>query len=446
MTSSTADAARPVVALAQRLRAAGVAVSTSETLDAIAALTRVDVARRSQVRAALRTTLLKSAAHERTFDAAFDAVFPRLPRPDSEAQQGIDSPIGQDHGVDVGSALSRALANEDDEAVAAALERAVEEHAGSAERSPQHRQARVTRQLDLAAAYRQALGDREHDHEVLRAGARQEAADLIDSLRRRLDEMLAIEAGQRESRIGADDLRDIDVLSATPDQLAALRTAVRPLARLLAARLGRRRRGRGTLDMRATVRASMGTGGVPVTPRLRRRHRTRPELVVLCDVSGSVAEYVPFALTLLQAVHAEFAAVRSFAFVDGVVEVSGLMDVRRGVVDLRGLLDRRGLVAETGRSDYSLALQRFLAGWPDVLSPRATVVVIGDARSWDRPSAISTIREIRGRSRHLYWLDPEPRSTWDDADTRIQEYADACSAVYEVATLRQLADAVTRIA
>ena len=78
-----------------------------------------------------------------------------------------------------------------------------------------------------------------------------------------------------------------------------MRLAMRPLARRLATKLGnKRRRGLSGLDMRRTIRSSMGTGGVPVKPVLRRKRPTKPDLIVLCDVSGSTAEFAPFTLTL----------------------------------------------------------------------------------------------------------------------------------------------------
>jgi len=277
------------------------------------------------------------------------------------------------------------------------------------------------------------------------AGPELDAA--LARLRRLAGEIVAGRLGARTDPEPPADVTDIPVLGASPDELLALRQALRPLARRLATRLGaRQRRGRGGLDMRRTIRRSMGTGGVPVTPVLRRRHPTRPDLVLLCDVSGSIAEYVPFALNLLQAVHREFSRVRSFVFVDGVVEVSDVLATSPGVLDPRQLLDRRGLVARDGRSDYALALGTFLRRYGDVVTARTTCVVIGDARSHDREPALAETRELAYRSRRLYWLNPEPRREWDADDSRLSSYAALCTDTFEVASLRQLAEAVTRIA
>jgi uncharacterized protein with von Willebrand factor type A (vWA) domain len=198
--------------------------------------------------------------------------------------------------------------------------------------------------------------------------------------------------------------------------------------------------------MRRTIRRSMGSGGVPMQPALRRRRPSRPDVVVLCDVSGSTAQFAPFMLALLHAVHQEFRHVRSFVFVDGVVEVTGILDDAPGVLDPRHLLDRRGLVARDGRSDYALAFGAFLERWPDAVGPRTSVLVAGDARAHDRAPAVAEIAALSRAARRLYWLDPEPRAEWDTDDSALDRYAPHCTDVFEVRTLRQLADAVARIA
>jgi hypothetical protein len=198
--------------------------------------------------------------------------------------------------------------------------------------------------------------------------------------------------------------------------------------------------------MRRTIRRSISTGGVPLDPAIRRRIPTRPDLVVLCDVSGSVATFVPFMLSLLHALHDEFPRVRSWVFVDGISEITEILQRSPGVLDPRHLLGRRGLIAADGRSDYARALGTFVATWPDAVTPRTTVLVVGDARSHDRRPAVDELAELRRLSRRLYWFNPEPRREWDDDDSRISLYGTKCSGVFEVSTLAQLEDCVARLA
>jgi len=189
----------------------------------------------------------------------------------------------------------------------------------------------------------------------------------------------------------------------------------------------------------------MGFGGVPVAPVLRRRRPTKPDLVVLCDVSGSTAQFAPFTLTLLHALHDEFRRVRSFVFVDGIVEITGQMETSPGVIDPHHLLGDRGLIAHDGRSDYARAMTTFLATWGSAVTAKTTVIVAGDARSHDREPATSVVAELSRRARRLYWLNPEPKAEWDTLDSRATEYATHCTDAFEVSTIRQLTAAVAQL-
>jgi uncharacterized protein len=447
----------PVVALVARLRASGVRVSTGEELDAVAALARLGVTSRPRVRAALAACLVKSAAARAPFDHAFDALFPAprlVVKPSTHPpNRAGDGPAGADDPV---SALVRALFDGDNEALDGLLADAVDRYAGIEQRrSLKHHTQRTLRRINLAEIYRQMLTTHETPDASRGALERRAdtaaAAEAIEALRRRLAELITGRLGgvgpEPAAGHSGDELADVALLDARVEQLPRLRAAVRPLARKLASRIGaRRRHGRGSLDIRRTIRASLQTGGVPVVPRLRRRRPTRPDLVVLLDVSGSTAMFAPFTLGLLQAVHDEFSRVRSFVFVDGVAEVTEVLATARGVVDPRQLLDRRGLVAYDGRSDYTRALSMFLDRWPDAVTPRTSVLLVGDARSHDRPPALAQVAELAHRSRRLYWLNPEPRHEWNDGESRIDAYATHCTQVFEVSTLRQLADAVAAIA
>jgi uncharacterized protein with von Willebrand factor type A (vWA) domain len=213
--------------------------------------------------------------------------------------------------------------------------------------------------------------------------------------------------------------------------------------------------------MRRTLRRGLDAGGVPLEPVLRRRHRTRPELVVLCDVSGSMATFSPFTLALLHAVHAELGRVRSFAFVDGVAEVTDLLAGTPGVVDPRHLLRRPGVVAGDGRSDYGRVLRHFcdafinasfvpfapgFSSGADIISARTTIVVAGDGRSHGRDPGVEALRAIARRARRLYWFAPQPRDAWTTEDCALTSYAAECTDILPVATLRELIRAVDRIA
>jgi uncharacterized protein with von Willebrand factor type A (vWA) domain len=424
-------------------------VSTSEALDAVAALAVVGLGDRADLRTALKSTLVKDSTHDVAFDRAFDVTFPRTRKPPPDADRIVEGGGPETGAIDE---LARALREGDLEHVDDLLEAAIDRHGGSQDdgRSAGHHAQRTLRRMNIPNLYRSYLDQTEGDTDFDRALATAEAALAMEQMKRRMQDLVSgriREADQGASMQQLEDPEDRPLLRAGADELVSMRQAMRPLARRLATRLGnRRRRGTSGLDMRRTIRSSMGTGGVPVQPVLRRRRPTKPDLIVLCDVSGSTAQFAPFTLTLLHAVHQEFRRVRSFVFIDGIVEITDILASSPGVLDPHHLLARKGLIAKDGRSDYRRAFTTFVDTWGEAVTAKTTVIIAGDARSHDREPAIAEVAELEHRARRLYWLNPEPRSDWNSLDSRASDYARHCTDAFEVSTIRELVAAVTKIA
>lgn len=240
----------------------------------------------------------------------------------------------------------------------------------------------------------------------------------------------------------------VDFLFAGRDRLAELRRAVQPLARKLATRLAARRRRarRGTIDLRRTLRASLSTGRVPMRPVLRRRRPVRPELVLLCDVSGSVSGFSDFTMLLVQALHDQFSKVRVFAFVNRVDEVTGL--IGPGAADSQGLSARirseATITGWHGSSDYGVAFGEFTERYTGAVGSRTTVFVLGDARTNMSDPNLPAVRQLVRQARRVYWLNPEARSQWGTGDSAALAYAELVE-THECRNVQQLSTLIGRL-
>jgi uncharacterized protein with von Willebrand factor type A (vWA) domain len=264
-------------------------------------------------------------------------------------------------------------------------------------------------------------------------------------VRRRVAAERGVETVARTAVVPPID--EVDFLRAQREQLAEMRRAVQPLARRLATRLARRRQHghAGRLDFRRTVRASLGTGGVPLVPRYRPRVPHKPELVVLCDVSGSVAGFAHFTLMLTAALREQFAAVRAFAFIDSCDEVTRLFPPGIDLIEAPTRIGREArLVWFDGHSDYGHALETFADRWPDAVGPKTSLLVLGDGRTNYRDPGLPTLRRLVGAARHAYWLNPEPRREWGSGDSAATRYGEVIQMV-ECRTIAQLADFITQL-
>ncbi|MBP6728897.1 MAG: VWA domain-containing protein, partial [Microthrixaceae bacterium] len=234
---------------------------------------------------------------------------------------------------------------------------------------------------------------------------------------------------------------DIDFMHASRDEMKLLRQAIYPLTRKLAVRLARKRRHgrRGPLDFRATVRHSLSYGGVPAEPKFKYPRPAKPEIFVVADISGSVAAFARFTLHLVYAISGQFSRVRSFVFIDGVDEVTRFFEGTEDIVDaIHRVNTEADVVWVDGHSDYGHAFEAFWTRWGKDIGPKTTVLILGDARNNYHASQSWVIKEMRHRARHVFWLNPEPRSYWDTGDSIVGEYATFCDGAFECRNLRQL--------
>jgi hypothetical protein len=451
------------------LREAGVPVSMVESIDAMKAVEAIDLASRTALRETLRATLVKNLRHERAFDTAFDVYFSTVPLPSDDsdesppADQRGETPRGEG---DPGSgdfdpeqlfnALLNALAALDQEALRRGVREAVERLAGMEPGRPvggTYYLYRTLRRLDLAQLEAQLIealiGDddlTEFEERLLR----EEVESLIERLREEVQEEIRRRlVADRGREAVAKTLRrplieDIDLMHATSADLAEMEAAIGPLTRKLAARLARRRKKRtGRLDFRRTVRRSLATGGVPADPQFKHPRPHRPEVWLLCDISGSMATFSRFTLQFTHAMATHFSRLRSFAFVDTIDEVTEFFGPG---IDFGSAVARITTEAEVvwldGHSDYGNSLETFHTRYGSQLTPRTTVIITGDARNNYRPARDGILADIAKGSRALVWLNPEPIAYWDTGDSAMMHYGRHCTSVHEVRTLRQLEEFV----
>ncbi|MFG2361045.1 VWA domain-containing protein [Streptomyces mirabilis] len=457
MNAPTGVAER-LTGLVGALRAHGVRIGTGETVDAAQAVVALGLTDRELLREGLAATLLHSTGQRRVFDPVFDLYFPRLVgAPMSEGRES-DAPAADRE--DLRDRLAAALAAGDRETLERLAIEAVDGFGGYGS-SPGSDGWSSYQTLDRLRP--QTLMARVRDS----VRARQEGAAgftdrlLEDEIRRRIEVFRALVATEARRRVaerrGRDELARravaptadrVDFLFAGRDRLAELRRTVQPLARKLATRLAARRRraARGTIDLRRTLRGSLSTGGVPMKPVLRRRRPVRPELVLLCDVSGSVAGFSDFTMLLVQALHDQFSKVRVFAFVNRIDEVTGLLV--HGTADPEGLGARirseATLTGWHGSSDYGVAFGEFAERYVDAVGPRTTVFVLGDARTNMGDPNLPAVRRFSERARRVYWLNPEPLSQWGTGDSAAPEYAELVE-MHECRNVLQLSGLIGRL-
>jgi len=445
------------VAFLEALRSAGLPVSLAEDLDAVAALQQISWGDRVVVRDAYAATVVKKQSQRTTFDTLFDVYFPALV---GEGVAGDQDDDAEDHGVRDNAAalnafraeLEPALGDGDDQELQRLAVEAVGRFGAMPGRGPG---------LSSWSAYTalQRVSPSDLADQIVAAllaqgrvedGARRVAGRRIGAFTR----MVEADARRRiAEEKGPDHVADvavrpsidrIDFTAARKADLEEMRRQIYPLARRLATRLTQEHhaRRRGPLDFRRTVRASISTGGVPLVTHHKPKRPHRTELVVLCDVSGSVANFAQFTLLLVFALGDQFQKVRAFTFIDHVHEVTGHFrpgaDVSDVMADLAASTSHAAL---WGRTNYGRAFTTFAEQHADALGPRSSLLILGDARSNYSDLSVPVLKDLAGAAKHAWWLNPEHRRHWDTGDSAAGPYGDVVPMV-ECRNLTQLGEFV----
>lgn len=495
------------------LRLYGVRISVSETLDAMAAVAQPGVlGDRPLLRAALRGTLIKDRRDLETFDRVFDAYFALLPVIQQAQEHGhahddlsdtgeveaftlSDSPgdnpeQGHSHGKpddirdyfrpeDLAQqynlhqeANKIDLAASTNEVVLSNQTGTLQEEAARLQLSTRRlhnpgmpgaisQKPGLELDTELSVAQEMALlgwlgegddpdadvGDGDPaDLKRMREQLAPLLAALPESLRRHLQQLLDAGAEIERREFEASQAEHID-----ETERFAMESSIR---RILHSLHGspRPRRGvatRGTVDGRRTMRASMRYDGVPFRPVTVAKVADRPRLVVLVDASLSVRATARFTLHLVHSLQSLATSVRTFVFVDRVVEVTDLFSdhrIEEALSLIMSGLPAGGLIDVDADSDYGSCFAEFLEEYGSALTRRSTLMVLGDGRGNGHDPGLTAFEEMTRRARSTVWLTPEPRFSWTLGRCDLPLYSEFCDRVHVVRGLTGLEDLSNRMA
>jgi uncharacterized protein with von Willebrand factor type A (vWA) domain len=444
-------------------RGAGVRLSPAESIDAMRAVAKVGFSDRTILRDTFLLTLAKTQDEKKAlgdcFDLFFDQPEPSQAAPDdgetddseksgSETpESGSDSDAsggGGDAAQDLGS-LAQMLLSQDRNEIATAIANASSTASLSDIRYFTQRGifsgrileamgiARLRDDLDTLTATNPAMAERL----AAALGA------LRETVRDTVSQALLLYGREEAENLRNEILRNAPLSRIEPRQVEQMRRLIRQIARRLRERYSkpRKRQRRGHLDVRRTLRRNAAWGSVPFLTAWKRKHRDKPKIVAICDVSGSVARVSDFFLLLIHSLHEVVSDVRSFAFSGHLIEVSDILEARSPEEAMAEIMTKVGF----GSSDYGNSFADFEKQWMSAVTPQTTVIVLGDARSNNLDPRADILRRIGERSKRLVWLNPEGRMAWGWGDSEMPRYSTFCTVVRQCATAQQLERAVSDI-
>jgi uncharacterized protein len=455
-----------IVEFANVLRRNGVRVSLSENMDAFRALGLVGIRDPHLFRNALRTTLIKRVSDVKPFEELFDFFFLGI----GETIDALDRRIMEELGLtpkqfqqmleqiqrllkkmegDL-SELTRALLTGNRGELERLLREAAsqEAEAGSLDSFRLTPYTRMAGRLQLDRVRTEVEGFKAM-LQMLAAGGEdlQNVMRYLDERMRDLNRLLReiIQQEQRKRGVEPSDysqrssFADKSFSFYTEDDIRRMNEAVARLAQRLKNRLSVRRKkaARGRFNVKATLRTNMQYGGVPFHIELDRRKKTKPQVVILCDISDSVLNASRFMLQFVYSVQDLYTKVRSFVFVSDIGEVTKLFaehEIHRAVeTALKG-----EVIDVFSHSNFGRAFELFYKNYFAAVTGKTTVLIIGDGRNnYNRPNEW-VLKEIQQKAKQLIWLNPESRMTWGVGDSEMPRYVPYCDVAEECRNINQL--------
>jgi uncharacterized protein len=468
---------KKIVEFTNLLRKSGVRVSVAESIDAFLALDELSIADREVFQDALRATMVKRAEDISTFDQLFALYWSSFYDSLRDAFDGAARAL--EGGVDLEellrqiqkgltgmegmppdlSELAQALLTQDLSKLEQLIREAAEQ-AGTGRIENMLQLGFFTRrtmeQLDAEGAAGQLRELARRLRESGMPDAQVEALlDLIEkfqealrkAVRNHTERQLQQQNFDYMERFRRESLLEKSFYNLTEEEVQRMREVVNRLAQRIKNVLSirRRRLKRGKLDLHTMLRRNMAHGGVPFERVFKERRKDRPKLVILCDVSSSVANVSRFMLQFVYSLQECFTKIRSFVFVSELGEVTQLFKDEDINTAIEKALDGGDVINVYTRSNFGYAFHYFWRNFLSAVDNKTTVLVLGDARNNYNDPRAWCLREVQNKAKNVVWLNPESPSAWGFGDSVMDRYLPHTDIAEECRNLRQLSKIVDRL-
>ena len=466
-----------IVEFTNLLRKSGVRVSVSEAIDAFTAVDELSFSDRELFKTALRASMIKRGDEIPTYDELFDlfwsGFYDNLRDAFSDmsgemGEAGVDleelmrqlaEMLGQMDGDMDLSELAKALLTQD----LSTLENLIREAAEQAGTQ------RIENMLQVGFFSRRTMEglDAEGAGEDLADLAQrledmglspeqvQQMRDLIGKLMETLRKVVR-NFTERELQTQNHDymekfrremLTEKSFYHLTEEEIARMREVVTRLAQRIKNVLSirRKRLKHGKLDLHQTLRRNMARGGIPFEVVYKQRRKDRPKLVIMCDVSSSVANVSRFMLQFMYSLQEAFTKMSSYVFVSELGDVTPVFKEKDVNDAIEHALDGGDVINVYTRSNFGFAFHEFWKNHLSAIDNRTTVLILGDARNNYNDPKAWCLRDIHNKAKNVVWLNPESPSAWGFGDSVMDRYLPYCDVVEECRNLRQLAKIVDQI-
>ncbi len=230
----------------------------------------------------------------------------------------------------------------------------------------------------------------------------------------------------KNTRLSNIEKRDFDTMNKIVRQMAKRLSSLHSKKR--------KRKNRGQLDFRKTLRNNVAYDGVMFNIFWKMKVVDKPRILALCDVSGSVSSYSRFLLLFLYSLSDVLDRIDTCVFTNTLIEVNDIFDELPVQQAVEKIVYEIGM----GGSDYGNTLLDLKDDYMDKIDNKTTVIILGDARNNKLDPQTEVMQLLYQRAKRVIWLNPETKSFWGIGDSEMLRYKPYCNMVKECNTINHL--------
>jgi len=451
-----------IVKFIAALRSAGVRVSLAESTDAFRAVETLGIKDREVFRISLRASLVKDADDIPAFEELFPIFF------GNGQSLPLTNPT-EDLTPEEAQKLAQALRQFNDQLrkmleklsqgeplSESEMERLARMVGLNQMDNMRHREWIVQRMKkalqfaevqealkELAETLNQIGMDKEKVNQLIRSMQINQQG-MEDQIRQFAGQRIAENMSERSPQDNLESLLNRPFHALSEKEMELLRKEVQRLANALKTRvaLRQKRAHSGQLDAKATIRANLKHGNVPI--ELKHRERTlKPKLVVICDISASMRFYSELMLSLLYHLQDLIQKTHAFAFINRLEYITPDFNGKTAAEAVGLVLER--MPAGYYNTDLGSSLDHLNKDYSYTCDNRTTFILVGDGRNNYNDPRISVFNTVARRCRRTIWINPEPPALWGSGDSDMLKYAPSCDVILQANNLAQLITAVDKL-
>lgn len=229
-----------------------------------------------------------------------------------------------------------------------------------------------------------------------------------------------------------------DIQKITDTDMPTAAALIAKLSRKLATRISRRyqrSKKKQKIDIRKTIRHNIRYGGTMFNLKYKTRKVEKPRIVLICDVSGSMAKYAGFVLQFMYGLSNAIQEIESFIFSEQTERVTGEFNKTQPFeVTMAELINRS---EGWGRgTDFSKALEVINNNYQNLFNRDTFVIIVSDTKTLNADKSAARLKELKKKVKDVIWLNTLPKRVWSATPT-VSTFM-RCVRMFECNTLAHL--------